>query len=324
VLLVLQGCTGGPKWSALNSEIPQAEATGHCEVREQAMALRIEHGPDGKVTGVLYVDADGRQRFQKARTVCLAANSIESARLLLNSSTPQFPEGLANASGQVGANYMRSIIEFIYGQFDEPVNMHHGNPVPGFTFGESGHRPERGFAGGISLAAVGYGQPLFAAYSKMGPLGRNYAEMFPYLAGVVATGIDLPTSCTGVTLHPTEKDQYGLPVPILNIDPLPNELAMQKFAVDKAAELLDAGGARRIIPCASLPSSHNLGTNRMSRRATDGVCDAWGRAHDISNLFISDGSVFPSNTVGHPTLTIVALAIRQAEHIAEALSRGDL
>ena len=127
-----------------------------------------------------------------------------------------------------------------------------------------------------------------------------------------------------MTLHPEEKDQHGLPVPILNLDPHPNERAMQPYAIAKATELLEAAGALRIIPCASLPSSHNIGTNRMSRSPKDGVCDPWGRTHDIPNLFISDGSVFPSNTVGHPTLTIVALAIRQAEHIADALRGGDI
>lgn len=325
VLLVLQGCSGGPKWSALNSEIPRAEATGRCRVLEQCMALRVEHDDGGRATGVLYADAEGAQHFLKARVVCLAANSIESTRLLLNSGGGSlFPHGLANSSGHVGRNYMRSIIEFIYGQFDTPVNMHHGNPVPGFTFGEAHSDPARGFVGGISLAAVGYGQPLFAAYAKQGPLGRNYAEMFPYLAGVVATGIDLPTSASAVSLHPDETDKHGLPVPVLNLDPHPNELAMQAFAIRKADELLTAAGASKIIPCASLPSSHNNGTNRMSANPADGVCDKWGRAHDVPNLFISDGSVFPSVTVGHPTLTIVALAIRQAEHIAAALGRGEL
>ena len=271
-----------------------------------------------------YADESGRQHFQKARVVCLAANSIESARLLLNSESSQFPDGLANSSGQVGCNYMRSVIEFIYGQFDEPVHMQTGNPVPGFTFAESGNDPSRGFAGGITLAGCGYAQPLFAAYAKEGPLGRNYADLLPYLAGVVATGIDLPTTGSCVTLHPTERDQRGLPVPVVNLDPHPNEIAMQTYAIGRATDLLSAAGAGRIIPCASLPSSHNNGTNRMSAKPQDGVCDKWGAAHDVPNLFISDGSVFPAITVGHPTLTIVALAIRQAERIAESLRRGEL
>jgi choline dehydrogenase-like flavoprotein len=178
--------------------------------------------------------------------------------------------------------------------------------------------------GGISLAGLGYGQPLFAAYSKLGPLGRSYAESFPYLAGVVATGTDLPTDATCVTLHPEAKDEHGLPVPVLNLNPHPNELTMQKFGIAKATELLEAAGAKRVMACASLPSSHNIGTARMSADPAAVVCDGNGRTHEVKNLFISDGSALASCNVGHPTLTIVALAIRQAEFIAESLRRGEL
>jgi choline dehydrogenase-like flavoprotein len=321
VLLVLQGCRGGPKWSALNTEIPEAEATGHCEVRARCTVLRIEHNRAGRATGVLYRDASGMQHVQKAKLVCLAGNAIESPRLLLNSASPLFPDGLANSSGQVGANYLRNMIAFIYGQFDDPVNMTFGNPVPGIVFTGSG---SEAFAGELSFAGLGYGLPLYASYGKQGTLGRSYAEALPFMAGVVATGSDLPMERNHVTLHQAEKDDSGLPIPVLNLDIHPNETAMQSVAIKRARDILEAAGARRVFVCPPLPSSHNLGTNRMSRSPRDGVCNQWGRTHDVANLFISDGSQFPSCNVGHPTLTIVALAIRQAEYIAEALRRGDL
>lgn len=324
VLLVLQGCAGGPKWSALNSEIPQAEATGRCTVRERCTALQIQHDAAGKATGVVYADAAGGQHVQPARIVCVAGNAIETPRLLLNSASPFFPDGLANNSGHVGRNYLRNAIAYVYGQFEEPVNMTTGNPVPGFTFAENRHDPARGFAGGLSFAGLGYGMPLYATFGKQGALGRNYAETLPYLAGVVATGADLPMAGNGVTLHADEKDQHGLPIPVLNLDIHANETAMMPFAIKRSGEILEAAGARRILPCPTLPSSHNLGTARMSRNPRDGVCNAWGQTHDVANLFISDGSQFPSANVGHPTLTIVALAIRQAEYIAEAMRAGDL
>ena len=102
-----QGCKSGAKWSTLYAEIPKGEETGKLEVRPNSQVLKIEHDASGKVTGVLYADKDGKHQLQKARAVCVAGNSIESPRLLLNSASSMFPDGLANSSGQVGRNYMR-------------------------------------------------------------------------------------------------------------------------------------------------------------------------------------------------------------------------
>ena len=104
----MQGCKSGAKWSTLYTEIPRAEATGHCEVRANSTALQIDHDDAGRVTGVLYADAAGNRHFQKARVVCMAGNSIETPRIFFNSNTSKFPDGLANSSGQLGKNYMRN------------------------------------------------------------------------------------------------------------------------------------------------------------------------------------------------------------------------
>ena len=109
-----QGCKFGAKWSAAYTDIPQGEATGNLEVRTNAQALKIEHDKSGKVTGVLYADKDGKQQLQKARIVAVAGNSIESPRLLLNSASSMYPDGLANSSGQVGRNYMRHVTASVY------------------------------------------------------------------------------------------------------------------------------------------------------------------------------------------------------------------
>ncbi|HSF90662.1 MAG TPA: GMC family oxidoreductase N-terminal domain-containing protein, partial [Paracoccaceae bacterium] len=101
-----QGCKSGAKWSTLYAEIPEGEETGKLEVRPHSQVLKIDHDKTGKVTAVLYADKDGNVQRQKARLVCVAGNSIESPRLLLNSASSMFPDGLANSSGQVGRNYM--------------------------------------------------------------------------------------------------------------------------------------------------------------------------------------------------------------------------
>ncbi len=113
-----QGCKSGAKWSPLYTEIPEGEDTGKLEVRANAQVIKIEHDDSGKVSGVVYADKDGNQHRQKARAVCLAGNSFESPRLLLNSASSMFPDGLGNSSGQVGKNYMRHMTGSVYAVFD--------------------------------------------------------------------------------------------------------------------------------------------------------------------------------------------------------------
>ena len=137
----MQGCRSGGKWSTFVSELPRAEATGHCEIRTRSMALRIEHDGRGRVSGVLYADADGRHHLQKARLVCVAANSIETARLLLNSESSTWPDGLANGSGAVGRHYMRHVTAYMYAEFPNPVRMYRGIVVSGLIRDEARHDP---------------------------------------------------------------------------------------------------------------------------------------------------------------------------------------
>ncbi len=147
----MQGCAIGAKWSTLNTELPAAEATGNCEIRTESMALRIEHDASGKVTGVVYADAAGVQHRQKARAVCVAGNTIESPRLLLNSASSMFPDGMANSSGQVGRNYMTHTTAGCYAALPEKVHMFRGTSVAGIVGDEVRNDPARGFNGGYYL-----------------------------------------------------------------------------------------------------------------------------------------------------------------------------
>ena len=323
----MQGCASGAKWSTLYTEIPKAEATGRCEVRPSSMVLQILLDASGKVSGVLYADDQGVQHLQKARAVCVAGNSIETPRLLLNSHTSAFPDGLANSSGQVGKNYVRNAQGYVYGLFERPVHMHRGVAAAGIVRDESHHDPARGFAAGFLMTTCGVGLGNYAAALDPRGWGRAYAatlEHYERTAGIWIAGEDLPMAKNGVTLHATERDRFGLPVPVVNIDEHPNDLAMVNYGLRKAADLLAAAGAWRTVETPPVPASHNLGTCRMSESGDSGVVDRWGRAHDIANLYVSDGSQFASSFVGNPTLTIVALAIRQAERIAQAMGRGEI
>ena len=322
-----QGCTSGAKWSTMNAEIPKAEATGRCEVRPNAMALRIEHDEAGRVSGVIYADADGNHQSQKARIVCVAGNAIETARLLLNSESGASPDGLANSSGQVGANYMRHVLGVVYAEFDQPVNFYRGQPVAGVVRDEVRHDPMRGFVGGYYTMIFGNGLPLYAASLAPKRWGADYTSWIePYgrMASLALLGEDLAIETNRVSLHGSEKDQFGLPIPNVHIDDHPNEFAMKNYAQKRACELYEAVGAKRTFEAPPFPNSHNMGTCRMADDPAEGVVNQWGQSHDVANLFISDGSQFASSMAGNPTLTIVALAIRQAEYIAEQMRRNDL
>jgi len=316
-----QGCKWGAKWSTLYTEIPKGEATGKMEVRPQSHVARIEHDASGKVTGVVYFDKDGKEQRQKARVVAVAGNSIESPRLLLNSASSKFPDGLANSSGQVGRNYMRHMTGSLYAVFDRPVHMYRGTTMAGIIRDEGRHDTSRGFAGGYEMETLSLGLPFLAAFLDPGAWGRELTtaiDGYSNMAGMWLVGEDMPQETNRITLSDV-KDQYGLAVADVHFDDHANDIAMRSHAYKQGAAVYDAVGATRTFPTPPYPSTHNLGTNRMSANPRDGVVNKYGQTHDIKNLFVSDGSQFTSGGAENPTLTIVTLAIRQAEYIADQM-----
>jgi choline dehydrogenase-like flavoprotein len=320
-----QGCKPAAKWATLYSEIPKAEATGKLDLRPESQVIRVEHDAAGKVSGVIYVDKDGNQQRQRARIVCVACNSIESARLLLNSESSMFPDGLANSSGQVGKNYMRHTTGSVYAIFERPVNMYRGVTMAGIIRDEQVNNPARGFVGGYELETLSLGVPFMAAFLDPGAWGRDFAhamEHYDHMAGMWIVGEDMPQATNAVTLHPTEKDQFGMPIPNVHFDDHDNDIAMRNHAYKAGTAVYEAVGAKHVFETPPYPSTHNLGTNRMSAKPSDGVVNKWGQAHDVNNLFVSDGSQFTTGAAENPTLTIVALAIRQADYIADQMAKG--
>jgi choline dehydrogenase-like flavoprotein len=285
------------------------------------------HNDDGKVSGVEYFDADGNLQMQKARIVCVAGNSFESPRLLLNSSSSMFPDGLANSSGMVGRNYMRHMTGSVYAVFDQPVKMWRGTTMAGIIQDESKHDPSRGFVGGYEMETLSLGIPFMAAFLNPGAWGRSFTsalDAYENMAGMWLVGEDMPQESNRVTLNTEVKDQWGLPVANVHFSDHANDIAMRAHAYKQGAAVYDAVGATRTFPTPPYPSTHNLGTNRMSANSSDGVVNKWGQTHDVSNLFISDGSQFTTGAAENPTLTIVALAIRQADSIADMMGRQEI
>jgi choline dehydrogenase-like flavoprotein len=322
-----QGCTTGAKWSTLYTELPEGIATGHLELRPQSHVARIEHDEEGRASGVVYFDAEGNEQRQKARLVAVAGNSLETPRLLLNSASPMFPAGLANGSGQVGRNYMRHMTGSIYATFDDPVHMYRGTTMAGIIADEARHDPSRGFVGGYEMETISLGLPFMAAFldpGAWGPEFTNALDQYDNMAGMWLIGEDLPQETNRVTLNPEVTDRFGLPVANVHYDDHPNDIAMREHGFRQGAELYRSVGGKDIYEVPPYPSTHNLGTCRMSEHPEDGVCNGYGQAHEIRNLFISDGSQFTTSASENPTLTIISLAIRQAEHIGQLMQRGDI
>lgn len=319
-----QGCKSGAKWSTLYTEIPKAEATGNLDLRPESHVSRIEHDARGKVTGVVYFDKEGKEQRQKARLVCIAGNSIETPRLLLLSASPMFPNGLANSSGQVGRNYMRHLTGSVYGVFKDPVHMYRGTTMAGIIRDEARNDPKRGFVGGYEMETLSLGLPFMAAFLNPGGWGKDFAwymDHYTNMAGMWIVGEDMPRESNRVTLNTDVKDAWGLPVPNVHYDDHPNDLAMREHAFAQGEMIYQAAGSIKAFRTPPYPSTHNLGTCRMGSKASNSVCNKWGQTHDVSNLFISDGSQFTSGGAENPSLTIVTLAIRQADYIRQQMAR---
>ena len=312
------GCRIGAKWSTLYTEIPAAEATGNFELRPESMAVRVHHDGSGRVNAVDYIEREGTLQRQSARAVVMACNAVDTPRLLLASASERFPNGLANSSDQLGRNYMRHMHVRIGALMPDRVHHFRGTHQAGSVRDEMRHDPSRGFVGGFNIATSVY-SPLAYANGMLEMSGDELVEVmnrYADLASAITMGEDLPEADNRITLHPDRTDRYGLPLPIVHYRKHANTLAMRDYAVQRSRAIYEALGAERVWEVEGGSATHNMGTARMSRDPATGVTDPVGRSHDIENLFIADGSLFPTVGSANPTLTIVALALRQAEAIA--------
>lgn len=318
----LQGDRSRAKWSTAYIEIPRALATGHLDLRPDCCAVRIEHDDAGLVSAVVYADDSGQLRRQRCSLVVVACNAVQTPRLLLTSASGRFPDGLANGSGHVGRCYMRHTTGSIWSIFEKPVRMCRGEMMPGLVADEVAHRPERGFAGGYYIQLLSLSLPAIAGAVDPGWWGKDFAwfvERHGSMAGLFLHGEDLPQRDNRITLNTDRLDRHGVPVPVVSYSEHPNDLAMQVHGHAAMRSIHEAAGAVCTHQTPPWPASHNMGTTRMSADPGEGVVDGWGRTHEVGNLFVADGSVFTTSGSANPTLTIVALAMRQAEEIVRQL-----
>ena len=324
----IMGCAQGAKASTDITYWPIAVRAGvelrtHCRVRE--VLLR----EDGLADGVVYYDAAGNEVRQRAEVVVLACNGIGTPRLLLNSTSSRFPDGLANRSGQVGRNLMFHPYAMVNGIFDERLEGYKG-PTGCSIMSQQFYETDRarGFVRGYSFEGLrGFG-PVFSSLLFMGlgklPWGAGhhaaFAELFDRTAGLLAICEDLPEPDNRVTLDPQLVDGNGIPAPKITYRVSENSQKMLDHGIARAKEALSAAGAKEIVvdPLLRMAGWHLMGTARMGTDPETSVVNAWGRCHDVKNLFVIDGSVFVTAAAVNPTSTIQAIAL----YVADAIKRN--
>ena len=326
-------CEVMAKASTLTTVIPEAEATGRCEVRSGSYVTRIDTDNNGRAAGVAYYDGERREQFQKARAVVVCANGAETPRLLLNSASARFPHGLANSSGVVGQYLMFNTTARAQGVFEHDLNEFKSVQVTRVLHDFYDSDPRRGCYGGGGIDARIGPQPIIWAQraADYGPTwGAAYkvrlAE-FPRAMLAAGHGTSLPVATNSVSIDPVLKDAWGVPAIRVTYRDHPDDLANARFLQDRAAEILDAAGALRVekAPVNEQTSSmHLLGTCRMGNDPAQSVVDRYHRAHDVANLFVCDGSSLVTSGRGQPTMTIQALAFRAAHHIGQFARRGEI
>jgi choline dehydrogenase-like flavoprotein len=317
----LQGCKVGAKASTLITHVPDAITHG-AEIRAHSLAARIGLREDGRADGVLYLDREGKEHFQRARAVIVAGYAIETPRLLLNSACPGHRHGLANSSGTLGKFLMAQAGNVVAGRFEELIRLYKAPPAHALSEEFYETDPRRDFARGFAVQTVG---PLPVAFAKqmvaaLGAWGwgmRRVMMDYNHWATLGVLGEILPWEDNRVELA-EEKDQHGLPVAKVTFNLHDNDKKLIEFGKNKVMEIMWAAGATQVVQESRF--AHLVGAARMGNDPSTSVVDKFGRTHDIANLFVCDGSILPTQGSANPGLTIQALAARTADYL---IKQGD-
>jgi choline dehydrogenase-like flavoprotein len=302
----VNGCKSDAKGGTHITHVPKAVAAG-AEIRPGCFALRIE-SQGGRATGVAYLE-EGEERFQPAERVFVCCYSIETPRLLLRS------DNLANASDQVGRNLMVHSGEIVHGRFDRPLDSFVTPPVGVMSMDTYPSDPGRGFARGFWMNTyarfpIAFADALVGSNADL--WGQDLVDVLDEYAhwGLLATlGEVLPDPDNRVTLA-DERDESGVPVARVTFSYGDNDAAIVAAERELAQRVMDAAGATRTLVASG--THHVLGTCRMGTDPATSVVGPDCRSHDVPNLWICDGSVFPTGGAVNPSLTIEALALRTA------------
>ena len=311
---------------------PKALQQG-ARLKTNARVREILVDENGRAKGALYYDVNGDLQVQLAKVVVLASNGVGTPRLLLNSKSALFPDGLANTSGMVGKNLMHHPAGVVVGVFNEHLGAD-GGPRGSTMLSQEFYETDtaRGFLRGYDMQVTGgTTAPLAAALGGLQGSSvswganhhKEFRERFGHTIGMTLMTEDLPEEHNQVTLDPVLTDSHGIPAPKLDYRVSENTSKMLDHAVERGREVLEASGAIEVLATKLRRNAgwHLLGTARMGSDPKTSVVDRWGRAHDVPNLLVIDGSIFTTSACINPTSTIEALALRTADWVkGEGLS----
>jgi choline dehydrogenase-like flavoprotein len=332
-----RGCITRSYFSSVNATLPAAEKTGRMTLRPYSVVHSLMFDArTRRATGVRIIDARTRATVEfRAKVVFLCASALESVRILLNSSTPEFSSGLANSSGELGHNLMDHVkaggADGTIPGNDDRVQLGrrpNGIYVPRFRnvkskqvefvrgYGFQGEGYREGWERGI--AQTGFGPDFKKSISRPGPWRFSFYGF----------GECLPNHNNFVELDQQTVDAWGIPSLKIHCSWSDNELALRKDMAIAGAEMLAAAGARDIRPFADDEppgfSIHEMGTARMGRDPKTSVLNSFNQAHDVKNLFVTDGGAMVSSSCVNPSLTYMALTARACDYAVQQLKKGEL
>ena len=332
-----RGCSTFSYFSSPFTTVKDAIASGNCTLITNAVVSHVDMSTEAnKARGVTYVDRLTRQvKEVRGKSVILCAQALESARILLNSSTREYPNGLANSSGALGHYLMDHVVGGgASGRLpnfnplpnaNEPARPN-GIYVPRFRNTPSSKKQSKfirgyGYQGGagpgFNFSAEGYGASLKKAVKE------GYYE-----AGFGAFGESLARWDNYIEIDKDLKDAWGIPALHINMSHGDNEAALMQDAGASAAEMLEAAGAKdiRVQANVEMPGMaiHELGTARMGNDPKKSVLNAFNQAHDVKNLFVMDGASFVSSACQNPTLTMMAITVRACDHMIERFRKNEI
>jgi choline dehydrogenase-like flavoprotein len=344
-----RGCITASNFSSSQVMIPPAEKTGRFTLITGAMARELIAGKDGKVNAVSYIDKDTREeRRIHASAFVVAASACESARLLLNSRSTLFPDGLANSSGVVGRNLMDSVGSDAGGYFPQlermPAHNHDGVGgmhmyLPWWKFDRKneflrGYHTE--FGGGRDMPGVGDYDDVCDSVEGYGiSLKQECKKKYGTYIGFSGRGEMIPNENCYCEIDPQVVDQWGIPVLRFHWKWGENEIKMARDMQETYRAIVEAGGGV-FLPPADIDASHpygisdggviihEVGTVRMGERPATSALNQFCQAHDVKNLFVTDGACFVTNADKNPTLTIMALTWRASEYLLDEAKKGNL
>ena len=318
-------CPVDGKNGTQNTVIPTAMATGNCEVRTHCQVARINSDASGRVTGVQYFDRENKGQIQTADMVILAASATETARLMLNSSTDQFPKGLGNNHDWVGRNLQGHAYTGAFGVFDYEITDFAG---PGATCGfcDYNHHNDGIVGGGLLCNEFNAMPYLYTGIRPPGAArwGREHKDFqmrnIKRTAGLHGPIQEMPNFSSRLTVDPSVKDYWGIPVVALSGSRHPLDHENCKWLSEKAEQIIKEAGAMQTWQSVGgrglSGGQHQSGTARMGDDPLTSVCNRYGQVHDIDNLFVADASLHVTNAGFNPVLTIMALGYWVSDYIA--------